>query len=495
MSTERPGGRTAARAVGWAFFSAAGAKAITLIGLTLLARLLAPRDFGLLAFALAYITYVETIGDLGSGMALVYWPDRREDAAQVTFLVNLAAGIFWCVATLVLAPSVATFFHSPNGEPIVRALALSFVIKFLGNTHDALAQKDLRFRSRVIPEFGLATLKASIAVVLAHFGFGAWSLVWGHLAGLTCWTTLLWIVVPWRPAFHFPRDLFRPMLRYGRGIIAVNVLSAVIHHVDLVIVGHYLGATTLGLYQMAQKIPETTVIILLWVVSKVLFPAFSRLHAAGENLRRPYLTATRYVSAITLPAAVGLAFLARPIVLLFFGPQWAGAAPILTALAIYAGLRSLSNHAGDVLKATGRAQLLAGISMIYAVIIVPALLLGAMRDAVTVAAMLAAVETVAAAITLTFASRVIGVPLSSIVKAFLPSVTASAALAVSLLAWLRWGPQNAVATVLGGVILGGLFYAGVLRLLDPAMFVWVKNNLLVRRAPSGDELLRQAARG
>ena len=86
-------GRITARAAVWAFFSTAGAKLITLVGLALLARLLAPREFGLLAFAMVYITYAETIGDLGSGMALVYWPDRRDDAAQVTFIVNALAGI------------------------------------------------------------------------------------------------------------------------------------------------------------------------------------------------------------------------------------------------------------------------------------------------------------------------------------------------------------------------------------------------------------------
>ena len=97
--TASPGvGRTTARAAVWAFASTGGSKLITLIALTVLARFLAPAEFGLLAFALVYITYAETIGDLGSGMALVYWPDRREEAAQVTFVINVVAGLFWRLA-------------------------------------------------------------------------------------------------------------------------------------------------------------------------------------------------------------------------------------------------------------------------------------------------------------------------------------------------------------------------------------------------------------
>ncbi len=88
-------GTRTARAAIWAFLATAGSKAVTLIGLALLARLLAPNEFGLLAFAMAYITYAEAIGDLGTGVALVYWPDRRDDAAQVTFIVNAIAGVAW----------------------------------------------------------------------------------------------------------------------------------------------------------------------------------------------------------------------------------------------------------------------------------------------------------------------------------------------------------------------------------------------------------------
>ena len=105
-------GRKTARAAAWAFASTAGAKLITLGSLAVLAHLLSPAEFGLLAFAMVYITYAETIGDLGSGMALVYWPDRRDDAAQVTFITNAAAGVMWCVITVAAAPLIAHFFHA-----------------------------------------------------------------------------------------------------------------------------------------------------------------------------------------------------------------------------------------------------------------------------------------------------------------------------------------------------------------------------------------------
>ena len=486
-------GRTTARAAVWAFVSMGGAKIITLAGLMVLARILAPGEFGLLAFALVYITYAETVGDLGSGMALVYWPDRREEAAQVTFAVNIVAGAFWCLSTILLAPAIADFFNSPDGTAIVRTLGFSFLIKYLGNTHDALARKDLRFRARAVPELGLALLKAAISIALAYAGFGVWSLVWGHLAGLTCWTIFLWMMVPWRPSLTLPRDLVKPMLRYGRGIIAVNIIASVLHHADLAIVGRFFGVTVLGVYQIAAKIPEATVIVLLWVVSSVLFPTFSKLNAAGGSLERPYLMATRYVSAVTFPAAVGLAFLARPLVLLFFGPQWISAAPILSALAAYAGLRSVTAHAGDILKATGRAQLLAGIAVMQAIVLLPALLIGARLSAVAVAAALAIVELFAAGAKLVIASRLIGVPLFKIGRSFARSAVAAAILAVYLLGWNYYSSDfRVVAQVAGGVVGGGLLYAVALRLVDPTIFGFAWDVLFKRKNAPADELVREA---
>lgn len=479
-------GKITARAAVWAFLGTAGSRVVTLIGLALLARILAPSEFGLLAFAMVYITYAETIGDLGSGMALVYWPDRRDDAAQVTFVVNAVAGVLWCALTFAIAPYVADFFNAPNGAPIVRVLGLGFILKYLGNAHDALAQKDLRFRARFIPELALAAVKAGVSLIFAWMGYGAWSLVYGHLAGVAVSTILLWIVVPWRPKFRLPMDLVKPMLGYGRGIIIVNVLAAVTHHADLAIVGRFLGTTALGLYQMASKVPETTVVVLLWVVSKVLFPAFSKMHAQGESLRRPYLTASRYISSITIPAATGLFLLSKPIVLIFLGPKWLAAAPILSALSIYTALRALSTHAGDVLKATGRAQLLARLAVLKAILIVPALLFGVRYDAVGVAIGLSIATALSTLITLIAASRIIGVSVGEILGASLPAFGASAVMAVPVYFWVRWSETHApvIVQVAAGVAIGMAVYAAALALFDRDLIRRARRHFLPDARPA-----------
>ncbi len=475
-------GSKTARAAIWAFLSTAGSKGVTLIGLALLARLLAPNEFGLLAFAMVYITYAEAIGDLGTGTALVYWPDRREEAAQATFIINTVAGIGWCLVTLAIAPWVAEFFNAKDGTPIIQVIAFSFIIKFLGNTHDALLQKDLRFRARMVPDLSMAVVKAVLALILAWMGYGAWSLIWAHLAGLATRTVLVWIATPWRPNLTFPRDLFKPMLTYGRGIITVNVLGAVGANADMAIVGHFLGTTQLGLYQFATKVPETTTVILLWVLSRVLFPAFAKMHGEGVSLRRPYLLSSRYITALTMPTAVGTMLLSRQIVLVFFGPAWLPAAPMLVALAAYSGLRCLTTNAGDILKATGRANILARLAYLKTGLTLPAMLIAAQYSATAIAGALAGVTAFNALITLYVASRVVDVRLRQIAAAFFPGTASAAVMAGVVLAWLHATPQlPELARMTGGATIGALVYCVTLILIDRDLVSAAKRHLFPSR--------------
>lgn len=477
-------GAKTARAAIWAFLSTAGAKAVTLIGLTLLARLLAPKEFGLLAFAMVYITYAEAIGDLGTGTALVYWPDRRNDAAQVTFIVNVIAGIGWCIVTLIIAPYVADFFNAENGTAIIRVIAFSFILRFLGNTHDALLQKDLRFRARMIPDLSLALVKAILAIILAYFGFGAWSLIWAHLAGLGTRTVLVWFATSWRPNLTFPRDLFKPMLSYGRGIITVNVLGAVGAHADMAIVGHYLGTTQLGLYQLATKIPETTTVVLLWVLSRVLFPAFAKMHAEGGSLRQPYLISSRYIVAITMPAAIGTMVLSHQIVEVFFGKPWLPAAPVLSAFAAYTGFRCLSTNAGDILKATGRAKILARLAYMKTGLTLPALLFAAQFSTTAIATALAIVAAFNTCVTLTVASRVVDVKLRRILAAFVPGTFSAAIMGAAVFAWLQSTPEfSALSRMTGGIVIGAIVYMFALLLIDRDLVSAAKRHFSALRKP------------
>lgn len=261
------------------------------------------------------------------------------------------------------------------------------------------------------------------------------------------------------------------MLSYGRHIVAVNFLAAVLHHVDLLIVGRMLGAAALGFYQMAYKVPEMTIIMLVRAASTVLFPAFSRMQGDVKRLGRAYVTALHYIALLTLPAAVGLAFVAHPLVLTVFGPGWEPAVPILSALAISLGLRALGSHAGDVLKAVGRPALLAKLGLVKALLLIPALVVAASRGPVEVAMAMAAVTTLTMALNMTAVSRLTGVSMRTILGALRPSAVAVVALVAVLWLWDQissgYGPG---AQLTGALLLGGGAYGLALRVFTPDIY-------------------------
>ena len=405
---------------------------VTLAGLAVLARLLAPGDFGLLAFALAYITYVTAIGDLGTGTALIYWPSRNGDATQVTFVISVITGWLWLGGTVLLAPTIAAFFDNPAGAPVLIAIAWSVPIQALGSTHDALCRKSLRFRAWLGPELALAGGKTAISIALAIAGLGVWSLVWGHLAGHAFRTVLLWMIVPWRPTLTMPWHLVRPMFGYGRSIVAVNVLSVIVHHSDLLIVARLLGVTALGFYQMAAKIPEMAITVLVRAVSHVLFPALSRAHAEGADAVATYLTTLRGVGLVTIPAAVVLVMMAEPLVWVVFGPTWMPSVPIVQALAVVACLRALGTPGGDLLKASGRPGALVVLAALKAVLLLPALLMAATAGMLGVALAMAGVTAITATLDIVVACALTRTSGRSVLASIGAGVQAGAAVAAGL---------------------------------------------------------------
>ncbi len=461
-------GRAMASGITWTLAARFGRRAVTVVGLVVLARVLMPEDFGLVALAASFTVYFETIDDLGTGTALIYWPSEEDDVAQITFVLNIVLGVVWLALIFACAPYVARFFRSPGAEPVLRALAWSFPIRALGNTHEALSYRQMRFRARMLPEVGLAVAKAIVSVGLALAGFGVWSLVWGQLAGLAAWAATLWVVVPWRPRLRFPFALAPRVLGYSRSIVAVNVTSAVVQQADVVVVGRMFAAATLGFYQMAYKIPEMTILLLNNVASKVLFPSFSRLQADPDSLRRRYLQALRYVALLALPAVVGMVILAAPGVVTAFGERWSPSVPLLRALAAYAGLRALGHHSGDVLKATGRPGVLAAFTVLEAALVFPALFLAARFDVLRVAVAMILVAAPASLLSTVYVCRSLQAGVRDVLVQLVPGLVAAGVLALALApVMLATAGLAAPLRLATGLVVGGAATLVAIAVLEP----------------------------
>ena len=426
--------RLASRAVGgtlWNLLTFALTKGSLLLTTVVLARILAPRDFGLLALGLLVITYLDVLGDAGVGAAVIYRQERGPKDASTAVVIATGTALVLAATTFVGAPGLALLFDEPRLADIVRVLCVAFLVNQLAVVHRRKLEKDLLFRRRMVPEVVAAVMKGGSAIALALGGVGVWSLVWGQLLGAATSTVLLWVVSTWRFRLAFDRQAAREMLRFGVPVTLLGLLAAAIRTSDVVIIGRYLSADQLGHYAIAYRLPELLLLQLCFLMSQALFPAYARARGDADRLRAGFRSTLRLVAIVTTPIGLGLALVAPEVIPLFFGDQWEPSIAVAQVLAVYGLVYTLAFNVGDIYKATGRPGVLNVFALIRLAMLVPLLLALVPRGIVAVAFGLIAVEAFMTVLQLVVAGRLMKVGLLDVLGEFGPAVAAGAALVLA----------------------------------------------------------------
>lgn len=436
-----------------------------------LARLLDPSDFGLVAFALVFIGYVDVIRDFGVAQALVYLPlDRRRSDAALTCAVVSGAALAGGVA--LAAPFLAGLVHRADATPLIRVMAVTLVIGAVSSVPESLLRRELRFGRTLVAGLARAAAMGATSVPLAFAGYGPWALAWGQVAGALVYNVCLWPMVDYRPG----RDVWRPrwaasktLLSYGSAAAAAMLLAKLIFDIDYLIVGSTLGAGALGFYAVAFRLPEMAIINVFFVVSAVAFPVYSRVNGDRVRLRRGYLMSVRMQSVFGGLAGATMAVAAPMLVTVMFGDKWHAAVAPLTALAVYAALRSLGVGANDVYKSIGRPGLAVWLSVLRLVVLAPLLLLATRWGITGVAWMQVAVAGVFVFLMQGLAARVLGVGVARMAAAMVPALTAAggaAAFGLVVRTSVHVQPAPQLALVVAAAVVGGLL---ALRLATPGV--------------------------
>jgi O-antigen/teichoic acid export membrane protein len=369
----------------WTYTGFAAGRGLFFVAMLILARILVPSDFGLVAFALALLSYLGTLADLGFGAALVQRADaHRPGVAATAFWIGLAASAALVALCWAGAPLLAQVAPSDEIVSIFRVLSLQLFIAALGNVHHYLLAHALEFKRLFGPELSSGLVKGVVSVGLALAGAGVWSLVVGQLAGSVARTVGLWAVSPWRPNAVLVGRAVPSLVRFGGAIVVVGILGEAVRNVDYLIVGARQGADALGFYFLAFRLPELVILALFEISYRVLFPFYSRLKdltlMAGdgrEALVEGYLRTVRLASLVSFPVAGVVAALAVPVVVTVYGEPWRPAALPLALISLWSALYAATGMPGTVFKALGRAGLMTWTTLLWLALLVPALWLAA----------------------------------------------------------------------------------------------------------------------
>ena len=347
----------AVKATKWVFLSSLFLNSCQAIFAIILARLLVPSDFGLVAYATMFLGFVNLIQDMGMRQALIQRKDDIEASANIVFSINMVLGIFWYLVAYVGAPHLADFFNNSQISAILRVMAISFLIIPLGSVQNALLTKQLYFNKLFFLGLVPTLISGVFSIGLAILGQGVWSLVIGSLMGAVINVLVVWIMVPWRPRWCFDLSLAGKMLKFGGMVSIENLLSWSVNTIDDVLVGKWLGSASLGLYSLGFKIGIAPAKYISSSLIRVAFPAFSRMQKNKNDLQSAFLKTVKYIALVSFPIGVGIAVTASLFVPLFFGEKWVKAVPVIQCISIYGIFMSIGSMLPQIYKALGRPDI------------------------------------------------------------------------------------------------------------------------------------------
>jgi O-antigen/teichoic acid export membrane protein len=306
---------------------------ISLAGTAVLARVLTPADFGLLAMVATFTVLLNQFSDLGLSMATIQRPDISDDQVSYLFWTNVGVGLVAALLTALFAPTLAWFYGEPKLTDVTLVLATAFVVSGAGVQHRALLRRQMRFATLAWIRVGVAVVVPVVGISAALAGWGYWSLVAMNLALAVFSTLAVWIWCGWRPGLPRSSPGMGSMLTFGWQITGSRLLGFLTRNLDNILIGKIWGDAALGFYGRAYQLLMLPVQQLINPLTSIVVPALSRLQNDEERYRNYYHRALLTLSAISMPAIVVAFVISEEIVRIILGPQWLPAVPIFRLLA------------------------------------------------------------------------------------------------------------------------------------------------------------------
>ncbi len=330
--------------------------AIMQIGYTsIMARLLAPEAFGLVAISIIILQFGGYFAQMGFNKAIIQIKDLTDDHIRATFTSSLLLGILFTVLIWVTAPLTAQLFKNPDVIPVVRAMALIFVINGAAATSISLLERNMRFKAVSILETSSFVIGyLGVGILLAYLDFGVYSLIFAQLAQATVVAIGSYAVVRHNVIFHFGWDVWKPLFNYGSKMSFISLLEWLTSTLPAILIGRLLGDYKLGIYDRAHKLVSLPMYMLTRTFSKVIFPSFSKLQSETVKLGKVYLSSITLVIALVIPICAGIFAAAPEIVYVLLGDQWTESVPILQILSFAVALNLITMFAGIICDAKAK---------------------------------------------------------------------------------------------------------------------------------------------
>ena len=341
----------------WRGMEIFGQQGIRIVIGIVLARLLLPEQFGLIAMLTIFISLAEAFINSGFGHALIQKKNADYTDECSIFYFNVFVSMIAAAILCLAAPWIAAFYKQPLLTPLTRVLSLNLIINAFAQIQRTILRKKIDFKSQLKVGVSASLFSGVVGVVMAYKGFGVWALVGQQVSRALAETTIYWFVSDWRPALIMSFSSLRSMFSFGSKLLFSGLLHTVFNNIYLVVIGRLFSPAALGFYSRAKILRDAPITNITSTVSSVSFPAFATIQDDRNRLKSGVQKSLTTLVMIITPCMLGLIVVARPLVLLLLTEKWLPCVPFLQLLCIPGILWPLHVINLNVLKALGRSDL------------------------------------------------------------------------------------------------------------------------------------------
>jgi lipopolysaccharide exporter len=446
------------------------ASSIGIVSTIILARLLLPADFGIIAMAMSFVAILELLWSFGFDSALIQNQQADRKAYDTAWTLNIGLGLTIATALLLVAYPAAAFYGEPRLVPLITCLAAGAVFQGFENVGVIAFRKELRFGSEFAYQLMRKVIGFCITIPLAFALQSFWALAIGIVGGRLASAALSYLAHPFRPRFSLAER--KNLLGFSKWLFANNLLFVMSIRSQDFVIGKLSGPTGLGLYTLAYEISNMPVTNLVYPINRAVFPGFSRMATEDGALSHGYRQVVGMIALIAAPAGIGIAAVAEWLIPLVLGERWAATIPIVKVLAIYGTFAALSSGFGPVFMALGKPRVLTLFTLVNLALFIPAVVTGALyADVIGAAWGCLAVVSIMMPLSHWLAARALGISLAGMMNVLWRPLVAAAMmywLVTTFVTSSGLGGETTLAQagrLLAAVAIGVAAYHGALLLL------------------------------
>ena len=365
----------------WSFLNVLGNQGGRVVFTILLARLLSPDEFGLIAMITIVVGYADTLLNFGLGPALIQNQEVNQSDYSSVFWLNIFFGAILTSVIALSAPFIAAFYGEYTLVNLVLVLSTRYFIISFGIVHKVLLLKHQNIKKLTMVEFFSVLLSGLVAIYIATQGGGVWSLVAQILTQAVFFVCFLWVASSWSPSFVFSLNSIKKIFNFSINLFANNSLNYWTNNADNILVGKFLGDASLGVYRTGFNLVFGFTAAVNGALFNVLFPLYSSFRLDIEKIKQSYFKAVESIIYVLFPFLVGLFFFAEDITLLLFGGGWEEIGPLLKCFAIASFFQAITSMNGNVYLSLCRSDLELKANVVGKLIILSGIIIGLVSDA------------------------------------------------------------------------------------------------------------------